>query len=133
MKNTDTNNFSHREGGFTFIELLMVIVIIAILAAIALPMYLSQRQKGWDANIQSDLYNAAIAQVAYNAEHSSFTGDVNELFTRGYNKSEKIEISVPTSGEQYCMEAFHEGDPERIWRIASTGGNNVNPEVGECP
>src|SRR5207342_2963039 len=48
-----------REGGFTLIELLVVIIIIGILAAIAIPVFLNQRQKGYDAGIKSDLKNAA--------------------------------------------------------------------------
>ena len=36
-----------RDGGFTLIELLVVILIIAILAAIAIPVFLRQREKGW--------------------------------------------------------------------------------------
>ncbi|MGH3665494.1 MAG: prepilin-type N-terminal cleavage/methylation domain-containing protein, partial [Egibacteraceae bacterium] len=46
------------EKGFTLIELLVVVIIIGILAAIAIPTFLSQRERGWQAELTSGLRTA---------------------------------------------------------------------------
>ena len=60
-----------RDSGFTMIELLVVIVIIGILAAIAIPVFLNQRKKGVDASLKSDLKNAATAVETWNTDNPS--------------------------------------------------------------
>lgn len=120
------------EGGFTLIELLVVIVIIAILAAIAIPMYLRQREKAWDANVKSDLYNAAVAEIAYEDINGVYTGVLNDLYAIGYNQSADINLTIPRSGAGFCLEAFHNGSPGNVWHVDEGAGTPM-PLVGQCP
>ena len=94
------------EGGFTLIELLVVIIIIGILAAIAIPMYLSQRTKGFNAAAQSDLRNAAVAQESYYTGAGAYTSSTSDLKANGYNESAAVNLSITSaSTSAYCMTA----------------------------
>jgi type IV pilus assembly protein PilA len=58
--------------GFTLIELLIVVAIIGILAAIAIPQFSSYRQKGYNAAATSDLKNAKTTMEAYYADNQKY-------------------------------------------------------------
>ena len=76
-----------KDQGFTLIELLVVIIIIGILAAIAIPVFLNQRKKGWDSAVKSDLKNAATAQETYLTEKSYYTLTEADLLAAGFKPS----------------------------------------------
>jgi type IV pilus assembly protein PilA len=68
------------EGGFTLVELLVVILIIGVLASIAIPSFLGQRAKANDAGAITALRTARTAIEVYRTDHGSYCGaDVGAL------------------------------------------------------
>jgi type IV pilus assembly protein PilA len=122
-----------RQQGFTMIELLVVIILIVILSLIAIPVFLSQREKAWDANVESDLHNAAIAQVTFYQDNKTYTLDLDDLLDAGYSNSSKITLDIVSAADEYfCMQASHASNADRFWYVES-GAGNPNPIPGKCP
>lgn len=72
-----------RIAGFTLIELLIVIIVIGILAAIAIPAFNTTKGKAYSASLKSDLRNLATAEEAYFFQASIYTDNLSDLkFTR---------------------------------------------------
>src|SRR5438045_5646015 len=67
------------EEGFTLIELMVVVLIIAILLAIAIPTFLGSRSKAQDRAAQSNLRNALTAEKTYYTDAQAYTTDTVAL------------------------------------------------------
>ena len=71
--------FRKNEKGFTLIELLIVVAIIGILAAIAIPQFSSYRAKAYNSAAQSDLKNIKTGMEAYMADNQEYPAVVDYL------------------------------------------------------
>ena len=99
------NNKSNK--GFTLIELLIVVVVIGILAAIAIPRFSAVRERSFRSTLMSDLRNlASVQEVYYNAHHSYSTS----LTDLGAALSEGTEIVVAeATSSGWAAVATHPG------------------------
>lgn len=133
-----------RQNGFTLIELLVVIIVIAILAAIAVPVFVRQREKGYAAQMQSALKNAATAVEAYATDHGgNYQGlDADPalaatLRANGFVvPSWAITFDVVASSSNYCIEIRHgSATAGTAWRRATYFGSEGAPQPtpDNCP
>jgi type IV pilus assembly protein PilA len=77
--------------GFTLIELLIVVVIIGILAAIAIPKFSATRERAYFAAMKSDLKNLATQQEIYYSDHYLYTTNTTNL---GFVSSEGVNVGI---------------------------------------
>jgi len=85
--------------GFTFIELLVVMVVMGLLAGIGVPRIRNMKERSYQATLRSDLGAVRTAQEAYYAENQRYATDVTSLELRlSTNVSVAIESSDPLRG-----------------------------------
>ena len=90
--------------GFTLIELLIVVVIIGILAAIAIPKFSATREKAYFAAMKSDLKNLASQQEIYYADEYSYTGNATSL---GFVSSDGVNPTITGASDGWSATATH--------------------------
>ncbi|MFQ5480775.1 MAG: prepilin-type N-terminal cleavage/methylation domain-containing protein [Thermodesulfobacteriota bacterium] len=89
--NTAVTKFRENRGGFTLVELLIVVAIIAILAAIAIPQFTKYRLRAYKTELDSDSKNAYTAAQAYLTDFPAATVDTEAKLTAGgYLKSNNV-------------------------------------------
>lgn len=109
--------------GFTLIELLIVVVIIGILAAIAIPKFSSTREKAFVSAMKSDLKNLASQQEIYYADNYAYSATAATL---GFSASDGVTVTITASATGWNATASHSGTTQTcdvFYGTATTAGN----------
>ncbi|WP_156250970.1 type IV pilin protein [Pseudactinotalea terrae] len=123
---TQALNKKTGDKGFTLVELLVTIVIIGILTAIAVPAFMSQRDKGYDAAVKSDLKNAALSAETNYVDLLTYT-DAN-VFAEGL----QADAEIASDGTRYA--AWADEDSYVIYGLSRSGNIFVlDSEGGGTP
>lgn len=102
-------NTFKRPAGFTLIELMIVLVIIGILAAVAYPAYTEDVKRGKRADAKAALMNAQLAQEKYRANHTTY-GDLDDINVAAASADGYYTIAVASADRTgYTMTATPTG------------------------
>ena len=121
-----TKLINKNEKGFTLIELMIVIAIIGILAAIAIPQFSAYRIRAFNSAATADIRNAATAQEAYFVDNQAYcaVGAIGTLTgaTYGLYLSDNVTMAITASTSSgYAMTSSHaKGD--KTFTLTGPGG-----------
>jgi prepilin-type N-terminal cleavage/methylation domain-containing protein len=110
-----------QKKGFTLIELMIVIAIIGILAAIAIPQFAAYRVRGFNADAQTHVRNMATSLEAYFADKQTYAASLTDLGSYGYTTVAGVTITPGGAAATYSITASHTSG-NRTFTLTGPGG-----------
>lgn len=112
-----------KEGGFTLIELMIVIAIIGILAAIAIPQFAAYRTRSFNAAASADLRHLATTQEAYFVDHDIYSSSVGRLVSSyGAVTTENVVLIINSNTTSYYNMTSYHSSGGATFTIRGPGG-----------
>ena len=114
---------SSSEKGFTLLELIVVVGVLGILAAIALQQFWLYRSRVIDASMRSDLKNAALAMESYYGEFLAYPTTLSAIQLVGYRKTSGVTLTINvTSPSTFTLTAAKANGTKPSFTFDSTTG-----------
>lgn len=113
-----------RAGGFSLIEILVVLAVLGLLAAIAIPQFIEYRRQSVDAQMKSDLRNAAVAVESYYAKQAIYPSSVAEITAYGFQPTGGVTLTIAVvSPTAYTLTATKPGGSQPSFIYESATGS----------
>jgi type IV pilus assembly protein PilA len=131
-----------RDEGFTLIELMVVVMIIAVLIAIAIPSFLGFRESAQDRGAQSELRSVLLAEKAFWLDNGAFTETEADITALEPNAeiaaaaADGVALNLAVGDQAVCMSRTSAaGNNFTIWESATEGTQygTTDYTAGVCP
>lgn len=111
------------QKGFTLIELMIVIAIIGILAAIAIPQFSAYRKRGYNASALTDAKNGYTAAQAYFVDNPTGTPTVANLNSYGLTTSTGVTVTTGGDATNVAVVGYHSSG-DKTYTVSEGGVSN---------